>query len=377
MVEKKLILTDEGFMRRALRLARKGEGRVSPNPLVGAVIVRDGRIIGKGYHRRYGENHAEINAIANATEPIAGATVYITLEPCSHYGKTPPCVDALVASHPGRVVVGTIDPNPLVSGRGISALQRHGIETKTGVLEDACQRQNEVFFKYIRTGIPFVTLKFALTLDGRIATCTGHSRWISSPPSLRFAHRLRRTHDAILVGAGTVLTDDPELTCRLVRGKNPLRIVVDSHLRTSPDARVFDVRRAPTIVAATGKAPEERRRLFEQKGIEVLELGEDEVGRVDLHGLLDLLGQRKIASLLVEGGAGVNTAFLREKLVDRLVAVLAPKIAGTGINAVGDLGIQRMENALRLSFERITRSGDDLILDARFNSTSQPGAPQP
>lgn len=377
MADSKIILTDEGFMRRALRLARKGEGRVSPNPMVGAVIVRDGRIIAEGYHRRYGENHAEINAIANATEPVAGATFYITLEPCSHHGKTPPCVEALIASRPGRVVVGTIDPNPLVSGRGIAALQRHGIETNTGVLEEACQRQNEVFFKYIRTGVPFVTLKFALTLDGRIATAAGHSRWISSPPSLRFAHRLRRAHDAILVGAGTVLKDNPELTCRHVRGENPLRVVVDSHLRTSPDASVFDVRRSPTIVAMTRKAPVERRRLFEQKGIEVLELGEDEGGHIDLQGLLKLLGQRKIASLLVEGGAGVNTSFLRENLVDRLIAVIAPKIVGTGINAVGDLGIRQMENALRLSFERITRSGDDLILEARFNSMSQSDAPPP
>ena len=181
MAESKIILTDEGFMRRALRLARKGEGRVSPNPMVGAVIVRDGRIIAEGYHRRYGENHAEINAIANATEPVAGATFYITMEPCSHYGKTPPCVEALIAGRPGRVVVGTIDPNPLVSGRGIAALHSHGISTTVGILEEACQRQNEAFFKYIRTGIPFVTLKFALTLDGRIATATGHSRWISSP----------------------------------------------------------------------------------------------------------------------------------------------------------------------------------------------------
>jgi diaminohydroxyphosphoribosylaminopyrimidine deaminase / 5-amino-6-(5-phosphoribosylamino)uracil reductase len=377
MAERKIIATDEGFMRRALRLARKGEGRVSPNPLVGAVIVRDGRIIAEGYHHRYGENHAEIDALANATEPVAGATVYITLEPCSHYGKTPPCVDALIAVRPSRVVVGTIDPNPLVSGRGIAALQCHGIETKTGILEQECRRQNEAFFKYIRTALPFVTLKFALTLDGRIATATGHSRWISSPPSLRFVHSLRRIHDAILVGAGTVLMDDPELTCRLVRGKNPLKIVVDSRLSTSPEARVFDLCQSPAIVATTRKAPGERRRLFEQRGIEVLELGETEEGRVDLQGLLNVLGRRKIASLLVEGGAGVNTAFLKAHLADRLIAVLAPKIVGTGIDAVGDLGIRRMEEALRLSVERITRRGDDLILDTRFNPTNQPDAPQP
>ncbi|MHB8769470.1 MAG: bifunctional diaminohydroxyphosphoribosylaminopyrimidine deaminase/5-amino-6-(5-phosphoribosylamino)uracil reductase RibD [Syntrophales bacterium] len=377
MAARTRIPTDEDFMRRALRLAQKGEGRVSPNPLVGAVIVRQGRIIAEGYHHRYGERHAEIDALANATEPVAGATFYVTLEPCSHHGKTPPCVDALIASRPARVVVGSIDPNPLVSGTGIAALRRHGIETITGVLADACQRQNEVFFKYIRTGIPYVTLKFALTLDGRIATAAGDSRWVSSPPSLRFAHRLRRSHDAILVGADTVLKDDPELTCRLVRGKDPLRIVVDSHLRTPPEARLFDQRRARTIIAATAAAPRKRRLLFEDRGIEVLELGEDDEGRVDLPGLLTLLGTRNIASLLVEGGAGVNTSFLRGGLVDRLVAVVAPKIVGVGIDAVGDLGIRRMEQALRLRFVRIVRRGDDLILDARFTPRPQAAPPPP
>ncbi len=371
------IPTDEEFMRRALRLAQKGEGRVSPNPLVGAVIVREGRIIAEGYHHRYGERHAEIDALANATEPVAGATFYVTLEPCSHQGKTPPCVEALIASRPTRVVVGSIDPNPLVSGRGIAALRRHGIETTTGVLAEACQRQNEVFFKYIRTGLPYVTLKFALTLDGRIASAAGDSRWISSPASLRFAHRLRRSHDAILVGAGTVLQDDPELTCRLVRGKNPLRIVVDSHLRTPPEARLFDQRRARTIVAATAAAPRSRRSLFAGRGIEVLELGTDDTGRVALPELLNLLGRREIGSLLVEGGAGIATSLLRGGLADRLVAVVAPKIVGAGIDAVGDLGIRRMQQALQLRFARILRSGDDLVLDARFTPRPQASAPPP
>ncbi|MBM4315276.1 MAG: bifunctional diaminohydroxyphosphoribosylaminopyrimidine deaminase/5-amino-6-(5-phosphoribosylamino)uracil reductase RibD, partial [Deltaproteobacteria bacterium] len=217
---------DEYYMRRALRLARRGEGRVSPNPLVGAVIVRNGRIIGEGYHHRCGEKHAEINAIESAAEAVAGADFYVNLEPCSHFGRTPPCVDALLACRPGRVIVGAVDPNPLVAGKGIRTLAQHRIETTVGVLDEACRRLNEVFFKYIRTGLPFVTVKFAQTLDGRIATATGHSRWISSPPSLRFAHRLRDLHDAILVGADTVLTDDPELTCRLIRGRNPLRIVI-------------------------------------------------------------------------------------------------------------------------------------------------------
>ncbi|MCX5818314.1 MAG: bifunctional diaminohydroxyphosphoribosylaminopyrimidine deaminase/5-amino-6-(5-phosphoribosylamino)uracil reductase RibD [Deltaproteobacteria bacterium] len=368
--------TDERFMRRALALARKGEGNVSPNPLVGAVIVRDGRIIAEGFHQCCGENHAEIDAIRNATETIAGATFYITLEPCSHYGRTPPCVEALIAHRPGRVVVGAVDPNPLVSGRGIKALKQSGIETEVGVLEEACRESNRVFFKYIRTGLPYVTLKFAQTLDGRVAAASGHSHWISSPPSLRFAHRLRAVHDAILVGAGTVLADNPELTCRLVRGRDPLRIVVDSHLSLSPDATVFsDGKR--TLAATTRRAPAERRRLLEKKGIEVLEIGEDPAGRVDLHALLMLLGKREISSLLVEGGATVATSFLKENLADRLIVILAPKIVGEGINAVGDLGIRRMDDALGFSFQRVTRYGEDLILDARISRPATKSAAQP
>jgi diaminohydroxyphosphoribosylaminopyrimidine deaminase/5-amino-6-(5-phosphoribosylamino)uracil reductase len=364
MAEGKIRSTDEKFMRRALTLARKGEGSVSPNPLVGAVIVREGRIIGEGWHRCCGENHAEINAIRDATETVAGATFYITLEPCSHHGRTPPCTEALIACRPGRVVIGTIDPNPLVSGRGIEALRQSGIETEVGVLDEACRESNRVFFKYIRTGLPYITLKFAQTLDGRIAAASGHAHWISSPPSLRFAHRLRAVHDAILVGAGTVLTDNPELTCRLVRGRDPLRIVVDSGLRLPPDANIFsDGKR--TVTVATHRAPAENRRLLEKKGVEILEIGEDPAGRVDLHQLLTVLGKRKISSVLVEGGAAVATAFLKENLVDRLLIVLAPKIVGGGLNAVGDLGIRRMDDALVFSFQRFTRCGADLILDVR------------
>jgi diaminohydroxyphosphoribosylaminopyrimidine deaminase / 5-amino-6-(5-phosphoribosylamino)uracil reductase len=363
--------TDERFMHRALTLARKGEGNVSPNPLVGAVIVRDGRIIGEGFHHRCGENHAEINAVRDATESVAGATFYVTLEPCSHHGRTPPCAEALIACRPGRVVIGAVDPNPLVSGKGIAALRRNGIETEVGVLEAACREINRVFFKYIRTGLPYVTLKFAQTLDGRIATASGHARWISSPASLRFAHRLRAIHDAILVGAGTILTDNPELTCRLVRGRDPLRIVLDSALRLSPDANIFsDGKR--TLVASTHRAPAEGRRLLEKKGVEVLEIGEDPAGRIDLGELLTVLGKRTISSLLVEGGASVATSFLKENLVDRLLVILAPKIVGEGINAIGELGIRKMDDALAFSFHRIIRRGADLILDARSSSSDAP-----
>jgi diaminohydroxyphosphoribosylaminopyrimidine deaminase / 5-amino-6-(5-phosphoribosylamino)uracil reductase len=356
--------TDERFMRRALALAKKGEGSVSPNPLVGAVIVRDGRIIAEGFHRCCGRDHAEIDAVSHATEAIAGATIYVTLEPCSHHGRTPPCVETLIVHQPARVVIGAVDPNPLVSGRGIEALKKSGIETLVGVLEEECREINRVFFKYIRTGLPFVTLKFAQTLDGRIAAASGHSRWISSPPSLRFAHRLRAHNDAILVGASTVAVDDPALTCRLVRGRNPIRIVVDSRLRLSPDSIIFsDGKR--TLAVSSHRAPAKRRILLEKKGIEVVQIGSNPEGRIDLHELLTLLGKREISSLLVEGGANLATSFLRERLADRLIVILAPKIVGVGINAIGNLDIRRIDDALTYRFERITRCGPDLILILR------------
>lgn len=370
--------SDEDFMRRALALARRGQGRVSPNPLVGAVIVRNGRIIAEGCHLCCGQNHAEINAMERATESLAGATLYVTLEPCSHYGRTPPCVKRIIAERFGRVVVGTVDPNPLVAGKGIAALQAQGIETCIGVLDADCRRINEVFFTYIRTGLPFVTLKVAQTLDGRIATATGHSRWISSPSSLHYAHRLRASHDAILVGSGTVLADDPELTCRLVRGRNPLRIVVDSRLRTSPQRRVYSPSSGTgAIVATTDQSPADRRQAFAAAGVEVLEVGRDSQGRVDLPALLAALGRREVSSLLVEGGASVATSFLKEQLADRLVVVLAPKIVGRGIDAIGDLGADRMEDARRFAFRRVFRCGDDLILDAYPRPETPPAALQP
>ena len=359
--------SDERFMRRALALARKGEGTVSPNPLVGAVIVRNGKIIGEGFHHCCGENHAEINALRNATEDVAGATFYITLEPCSHHGRTPPCVDSLISCRPGRVVIGAVDPNPLVSGKGIAALMQNGIPTEVGVLDAACREINRFFFKFIRTGLPYVTLKFAQTLDGRIATVTGDARWVSSPPSRRFAHRLRATHDAILVGAGTIRTDDPELTCRLVRGRDPLRIVLDSRLRLPPDAKVFTDGK-PTLVVSTGRATADRRYPLEEKGIEILEIAEDAQGRIDLGQLLIDLGKRNITSLLVEGGASAAASFLKGNLVDRLLVVLAPKIVGEGIAAIGPLGIQRMSDAIGFSFQRITRLGEDILLDARMRA---------
>ncbi|HOM07243.1 MAG TPA: bifunctional diaminohydroxyphosphoribosylaminopyrimidine deaminase/5-amino-6-(5-phosphoribosylamino)uracil reductase RibD [Syntrophales bacterium] len=366
---------DERYMKRALTLARRGEGFVSPNPMVGAVIVKEGRVIGEGWHERCGGKHAEINALERARGDVAGSTIYVTLEPCCHHGRTPPCVDRIIAARPARVVVGVTDPNPLVSGRGIATLRDHGIETVVGVLEEACRDLNAFFFKYITTSIPFVTVKFAQTLDGRIATATGSSRWVSSHPSLRFAHRLRRNHDAILVGAGTVTNDDPELTVRLVRGRNPLRLVLDTLLTTPPEAKVFkDQEKARTVLIASETAPLSRRRLMEKKGIEILTPGTTTDGRLDLRGLLVILGERQITSLLVEGGSRVITSFIKERLADELIVVVAPKIVGRGIDAVGDLGITSMTEALFFPRRRLFRLGEDVVWRLRTGWNSRVGS---
>lgn len=358
-------MTDALYMKKALALAGKGGGWTSPNPMVGAVIVKDGKIIGEGYHKRYGENHAEIDAINSASLSIEGATFYITLEPCAHYGKTPPCVEKIVELKPSRVVIGTTDPNPVVSGRGIEILKSSGIEIKTGVLEEECVRLNEKYFKYITTGIPFITLKYAQTIDGRIASSTGHSKWISSDASLRFAHKLRSHHDGIMVGVGTVLADNPELTVRLVRGRNPTRIVLDPHLKIPLDARILrNQRDSKTIVLYSHRHNESKLLLLEKAGIETIMVPEHDEDRINLNECLIELGKRKISSILVEGGSRIITSFMKERLVDKLIAITAPKIMGKGIEAVGDLGIASVDNSIRLDVRRTFRRGMDIIIEA-------------
>lgn len=357
---------DEKYMKLALRLARRGLGKVSPNPMVGAVIVRGDRIIGQGYHRYFGGKHAEVNAIESVAGDTTGATMYVTLEPCCHYGKTPPCVDAVVRSKVGRVVIGTLDPFPEMRGKSLEILHQNSIETTVGVLEEECRALNEVYLKYISTGMPFVTVKFAETLDGRIATATGSSRWVSSGESRKIAHRLRTRHDAILAGVGNVLLDDPELTARLVRGRNPTRVVLDSKLRIPLDARVLTKQKtARTLVATTPSADKVKAKALQQMGIEVLTVPPDARGRVDIRELLKTLAQRQISSVLVEGGGEVITSFLREGLADRLVVFVAPKILGRGIEAVGELNIKEMDDALKLSIEKVYRSGGDIVIEAR------------
>ena len=360
-------MIDEDYMKLALNLAHKGQGYTSPNPMVGAVLVKNGEIIGKGYHRRCGAAHAEVNAINSARADVAGATLYVTLEPCCHHGQTPPCTDVIIKNKIRRVVIGSIDANPLVSCRGINLLQSNGIEVTTGVCEKECRALNEVFFHYMETNLPFITLKFAQTLDGRIATATGHSKWISCDKSLTYAHKLRAQHDAILVGINTIITDNPELTVRHVRGRNPLRVVVDSKLKISPKAKVLQTTgKVKTLIATTKKPDDPAFKKISATGAIVLPCRANKKGRVDLKDLFRKLAARNISSVLVEGGARVITSVLENNLAQRIVVVIAPKIMGTGTQAVGDLNINRIDAAKKLAVQNIFKSGDDIIIDSRL-----------
>jgi diaminohydroxyphosphoribosylaminopyrimidine deaminase / 5-amino-6-(5-phosphoribosylamino)uracil reductase len=360
-------MNDEDYMKLALELARKGRGSVSPNPMVGALIVKNGRIIGKGYHQKFGGNHAEINAIMTAGNDVEGSTLYVTLEPCCHEGKTPPCVESIIENKIARVVIGAIDSNPLVSCEGVNCLQNSGIEVKAGVLEESCRALNEVFFHYMETGMPFVTVKYAQTLDGRIATATGNSQWISSETSLKFAHRLRAEHDAILVGRGTMDKDDPELTVRLVRGRNPLRVIVDSKLKISDKSKIFrNISSAPILIATLKRDSDPKFMRFVSYGVEVISVKADKNGTVDLKKLFKILAERKISSILIEGGSQIITSVLKNNLANRLVTVIAPKIIGKGIEAVGDLNIRNLESAKILSVQKILKCGNDIIIDSRL-----------
>ncbi|WP_239614067.1 bifunctional diaminohydroxyphosphoribosylaminopyrimidine deaminase/5-amino-6-(5-phosphoribosylamino)uracil reductase RibD [Cohnella mopanensis] len=353
------LLNDDYYMQLALNLAGGATGQTGVNPVVGCVVVKDGRIVGMGAHLKRGEGHAEVLALNMAGEQAKGATAYVTLEPCSHHGQTPPCCERLIAEGVGRVVVATVDPNPLVAGSGIRRLREAGIQVEVGVLEADAVQLNEAFNKFIVTGRPFVTLKTALSLDGRIATRTGHSRWITGSQSREAVHTLRHRHSAIMVGAETVLADDPELTTRLsVPGLNPTRIVVDSRLRVPHEARVLNDS-APTIVLTTDRSDEVKAGLLRQHGIEVLRCGSDE--RVDLTIAMESLSKRGISSILLEGGGVLNGAMLEAGLVDKLMLFYAPIVVGGdgAPSAFQFKGPEEMSSALRLSRVSMQTYGDD------------------
>lgn len=363
-------MTNETYMKHALMLAEKGRGRTSPNPVVGAVIVRDGQIIGEGWHQKCGENHAEINAFQNAQdrgESVEGAEMYVTLEPCSHYGRTPPCAKAIIENKIKKTYIGLLDPNPLVAGRGVNMLKEAGIQVETGILESECRGINEIFLKYITKKRPFVVMKTAMTLDGKIAAHTGDSKWVSSEASRQMVQRMRNSLTGIMAGIGTVLADDPQLTCRLAGGRDPIRIIIDSHLTIPLDAKVL--KDENYVIAATENCDLQK---CGKLGERVL-ITRAKDDRVDLDHLMELLGERGIDSILLEGGGGLNEGALRAGIVDRVVTFIAPKLIG-GKDAktpVEGRGFAAMSQAIQLENVEIARIGEDLLVQGTLGQQAE------
>lgn len=367
-------LRHERYMRRALELAERGWGRTNPNPLVGAVVVKADRIIAEAHHEHLGGPHAEALALERAGEAARGADLYVNWEPCVAYpGKlTPPCADAILRAGVRRVIVATRDPTPEIDGRGIEQLRRAGIEVLEGVLKHEAQKLNEIRAKYATTKTPFVALKYAMTLDGKVTTRTGDSRWISSEESLKYAHKLRARYAAVLVGLGTVLRDNPQLTVRKVEGPDPLRIVLDSRGCIPPSARILGVESdAPTAIATCAMPADKERALKALKtptAVEVWRLPPDDQGRVDLRALLERLSEREIDSVLVEGGPTVAASFVEQGLVDKLIAFIAPKVVGgwEAPSPIGGQGVARLADALPLKGVGVQQLGPDVVIEGYF-----------
>ncbi len=348
-------MSDLQWMERCIALARQAEGRTSPNPMVGAVIVRDGQVVGEGWHARAGQPHAEVGALLQAGQLARGATLYVNLEPCSHHGRTPPCTEAILRAGLARVVVGMSDPNPKVDGRGIARLRQAGLEVERSVGEQACRELNQAFVTAMERGRPLVVLKAAATLDGRIATVTGESQWITSAAAREHVHGLRDRHDAILVGSGTALADDPQLSCRLEGGRDPVPVLLDARLRVSSTARMF-ASGAGALVYSTRQPPVDH-------PATVIQVPAGAQGGVDLEAVLSHLARRGVHSLLVEGGGAVHRSFLDAGLVDRVLLYLAPKIFAGGPGWVAGPGIERLADGFDMDLVQVTMLAPDLLLE--------------
>lgn len=357
-------MTDRDYMQRAIELARKGMGWTNPNPMVGAVIVKDGRVIGEGYHARCGELHAERNAIASLKESAEGATIYVTLEPCCHHGKTPPCTDAILEQKIARVVIGSRDPNPKVAGKGAAILRNAGVQVEEDFMREECDRLNPVFFHYITTGMPYVVMKYAMTADGKIATKTGASKWITGETAREEVQQMRSRYMGIMAGIGTVLADDPMLNVRIEGKRNPVRIICDSNLRLPPDSRICrTAKQYPTIVAC-GRADVQKKQELAAMGVQVVSCP-DEQGKVDLRKLMEYLGSQGIDSILLEGGGILNDSALRAGIVHKLEVFIAPKLFGgeKSRSPVAGVGIEVPSEAVKLQFLGIRQINDDLLLE--------------
>lgn len=351
------------YMLRAIELAKKGIGFVNPNPLVGAVIVKDGKIIGEGYHERYGEPHAERNALKNCLVSPIGADMFVTLEPCCHYGKNPPCTDAVIESGIKRVFVGSSDPNPLVAGKGVQLLRDSGIEVVEDFMKKECDDINDVFFHFITTGTPYVIMKTAVSADGKIAASNGDSKWITNELSRAHAHETRKRAAAILVGVNTVLADDPMLNCRAENPSNPVRIICDSTLRTPFNSRIVQTAcDIPTFIATVSDNAE-KISLLKEKKVNIIRTNSKN-NRVDLADLMQILAQKKIDSVLIEGASEINASALKAGIVNKLQLYIAPKIiGGDGKNAISSMNIDLVRNAVMLKNPKITQFGDDILLE--------------
>lgn len=363
-------MTDEDYMSHALTLAQKGMGYVNPNPLVGAIIVKNNKILGQGWHEKYGGLHAERNALKNCGEAPSGATMYVTLEPCCHYGKTPPCTKAIIHSGIKKVVIGSLDPNPLVSGKGVQLLKSTGIEVVEGILEEKCRKINEVFFYFIRKKLPFVTMKYAMTMDGKIATISGLSKWITCEASRENVHRHRNGYSSIMVGVGTVIADNPSLTCRIEHGRNPIRIICDTNLQTPIDSIVVKTAKEIKTIIATACGDIKKINMYSYFGCEILQLPRKD-NHIELNILMKELGAQNIDSILLEGGSTLNFSALQSGIVNKIQAYIAPKLFGgeKAKTPVGGAGIMAMENCIRLKNQSIIRLGEDILIEGQVDTS--------